>query len=198
MDCRKQVCRPSHLVGLGFIALVSVAPLAAITIPAGTPIEVRTINEINSKRAVVGEQFRASVADPVVVGNRVVIPRGAEATVQLLRTASGNYGVKLHKITVDGRRYDVASSSAELKPASKRGKAVTRGLGGAGVGAAIGGIAGGGKGLGIGALTGGTLGAASTMVGGKKVEVPPETLLSFELRAPVPIHSAGPGRRPAE
>jgi len=58
-------------------------------------------------------------------------------------------------------------------------------LGGAGLGALIGGIAGGGKGAGIGALAGlasGTAVAASKK--GEQVVVPSETLLEFRLEHP--------------
>ena len=60
--------------------------------------------------------------------------------------------------------------------------------GGAALGAIIGGIAGGGKGAAIGAAAGagGGVGAQS-LTRGKNVSVPPESVLSFELNAPLKI-----------
>jgi len=61
-------------------------------------------------------------------------------------------------------------------------------VGGAGLGALIGGIAGGGKGAGIGALAGAGAGTvvASTKKG-QQVSVPSETLLEFRLEHPVDL-----------
>ncbi len=178
--------------GLLCALLLSVAlppARAAEVIPAGTPIEVRLINGIDSSKAAPGEKFRASVADPVVVDSEVVIPRGADATVELVKTAKGQYAVKLHDVTVNGEKYEVASNYAELKTKSKKGKTAKRGAIGAAGGAAVGGIIGGGKGAAIGAVGAGTVGAVTGLASGKKVELAPETRLVFELRAPVAARS---------
>jgi hypothetical protein len=61
-------------------------------------------------------------------------------------------------------------------------------VGGAGLGALIGGIAGGGKGAGIGALAGaagGTAVAASKK--GEQLSIPSESLLEFRLAQPVTL-----------
>lgn len=180
----------AQLLGAALLALLPAAAVAAQTVPAGTPIQIRTVTPIDSSKGAPGERYLATVSDPVVVGNTVVIPRGANASVELLKTGSGNYVLKLYDITVNGRPYEVASSSAEVKGTQGK-KAAKRGILGGGVGAAIGAIAGGGTGAAIGAATGGGVGAASGAISGKRVQVAPETLLTFELRAPVTIQSAG-------
>jgi len=61
-------------------------------------------------------------------------------------------------------------------------------IGGAGLGALIGGLAGGGKGAGIGALAGagaGTAVAASKK--GEQLQIPSETLLEFRLEQPASL-----------
>ena len=50
-----------------------------VAVPAGTTVNVRLIDGIDSTKTAVGEHFRASVDDPIVVGNRVVVPRGVDA-----------------------------------------------------------------------------------------------------------------------
>lgn len=160
---------------------------ARAVIPAGTPVEVRLTRGIDSSRAVPGERFHAIVAEPVVVNNRVVIPRGADAALELIRTTHGQYAVKLNSIGVRGTRYRVASDYATVAAKSRKGKAAKRGAIGAGAGAVVGGLMGGGKGAAIGAGAGAGVGAASALAGGRKVELPPETRLIFRLRSPVAV-----------
>lgn len=50
-------------------------PPVQVTIPAGTVITVRMIDGVDSSRDRAGQNFGASVAAPVGVGDRVIIPR---------------------------------------------------------------------------------------------------------------------------
>lgn len=52
---------------------------ATVTIPAGTAIQLYLSNPLNSRTAQVGDVVHAEVAFPVVVAQRLVIPRGAFA-----------------------------------------------------------------------------------------------------------------------
>ncbi len=159
----------------------------ARNIPATTVINVRLIDTIDSSKATEGQVFNASLADPVIVRGREIAPRGANATVRLLDLEkSGKFkgstglGVVLDTITIDGRAVNVESGTV-TKTSGSQGKntAVKTGVG-AGIGAAIGAIAGGGKGAAIGAGVGGAAGAASQIfTGGKKVQIPSETVLTF-------------------
>ncbi len=68
------------------------------------------------------------------------------------------------------------------------GETTKKVLGGAGLGALIGGIAGGGKGAGIGALAGLATGTAvAATKKGEQVSVPSETLLEFRLEHPTEL-----------
>lgn len=165
-----------------------------ITLPSGTVISVRMIDPIDAKTTAIGERFRASVDDPVVFGNRTVIPRGADCTVQVMKAETGGkikgsdqLALKLYDVTVNGKVYDVASDYAQMKTRGE-GRNTARNAGiMAGIGAAIGAIAGGGKGAAIGAGAGAAAGAAGSMIKGPHLVVPSETRLTFELRAPLPL-----------
>jgi hypothetical protein len=125
-------------------------------------LTVRMIDNIDSTKTGAGERFRASIDDPVVVGNQVVIPRGAECTVQVVQVQENKQlALKLYDVTVKGKPYDVAANYAQLEAqgTSKTKKGVKRGALLGGAGAAIGGIAGGGKGAAIGVASGVGLGA---------------------------------------
>src|ERR1700722_16160618 len=53
-------------------------PVSGIQIPFRTPITVRMIEAVDSKVAHLGQTFRASVDEPVLVNGQTVIPRGAD------------------------------------------------------------------------------------------------------------------------
>jgi hypothetical protein len=174
------------------------APLFApkpIIVDAGTAISVTVDQSVSSKTNNEGDHFEASLAAPVMVGEKQVIPSGAKArgTVTIAKSAGrfkGNaeLGVTLDSVTVNGETYSVKATS--VTEASKgRGKRTAVGAGGgAAVGAIIGAIAGGGKGAAIGAGAGagaGTAGAA--MTGERDITIRAETKLSFKLTAPLEI-----------
>lgn len=47
--------------------------------PAGSKLELMVVNEVSTKIAKAGDRFLLRLAQPLVVGDRVVIPRGAQA-----------------------------------------------------------------------------------------------------------------------
>ena len=55
------------------------APRPAVTVPAGTPINVRLAQDIDVDVSQASQRFKAIVDDPVMVGGSIVIPRGASA-----------------------------------------------------------------------------------------------------------------------
>jgi hypothetical protein len=166
-----------------------------IVVPAGTLLTVRLGQSVGSKISQPGQSFSATVATPVEVDGKVVIPSGANATGTVVDAKPlGRFKggavlrLKLDSIEVNGRERPV-ETSALVRSAKGKGKrtAVLAG-GGAGLGALIGGLAGGGKGAAIGAVAGagaGTTGAAFT--GNKDIVLPAESALSFKLEQPLEI-----------
>jgi hypothetical protein len=174
------------------------APAAApqpIVVEAGTVIVATIDQSISSKTNNPGDHFEASVAAPVMVGGKQVIPSGAKASgaVTVAKSAGrfkGNaeLGVTLNSITVNGQTYQI-QTTAVIEASKGRGKRTGIGAGGgAAAGAIIGAIAGGGKGAAIGAAAGagaGTAGAAFT--GKRDITLPAETKLKFKLVQPLEI-----------
>lgn len=58
---------------------------------AGTHITVQMIDAVDSKRDRPGDEFSGTVAEPVVVGDRVVIPKGAEAKTRLVEAKTSGH-----------------------------------------------------------------------------------------------------------
>jgi hypothetical protein len=168
-----------------------------ITVPQGTVIHVRMIDSISSDRNSAGQMFRGSLDSPVVVHGRTVLPRGAEADVELVGTESAGkvtgrseLALRLDRIRSGGATYAVHSNVPEFR-GSSQGKKTAKSAGiGALAGGGLGAIFGGGKGAAIGAGLGAGTGVATRAVkGGKPVSVGSESLVSFRLTAP--LHIAG-------
>ncbi|HYI93484.1 MAG TPA: hypothetical protein VEX68_08070 [Bryobacteraceae bacterium] len=162
------------------------------SIPAGSTITVRMIDAVNSNSTDVGQTYKASLDEALVVDGRAVAPQGADATVRVARvdqsgTISGREEIALvlSDITVNGRRYTAETENAEVS-AKSRTKESAKIIGGtAAVGAIIGAIAGGGKGAAIGAASGAGAGTAIQAIRGQKIEIPSETKLDFRLTQPL-------------
>jgi hypothetical protein len=182
-----------------FLALAMLLPALAKaegTVPVGAKITVVTDQSVSSKTAKIGQPITGSVAQDVTAGGQVVIPKGSpvKLTVSSVQ-ASGRLStpaklyLRLRTVTVGGKTYTIATSSAGRTLGGKGKRDAGFIGGGAAGGAVIGALAGGGKGAAIGAAAGagaGTAGAAAT--GKKDIEYPAETRLSFTTRAPATIN----------
>lgn len=181
-----------------FLAIVFMVPTlsqAGGTIPQGTPISVVTDQAISSKDAKIGQTVTGTVAKDVTSGGKVIIPKGSAAKLSVSSVqASGRLStpaklyLRLRTVTVGGKTYTLATSSAGRTEKSKGKRDAGFIGGGAAGGAVIGALAGGGKGAAIGAAAGagaGTAGAAAT--GKKDIEFPAEARLTFTTRAAVAI-----------
>jgi outer membrane lipoprotein SlyB len=125
-----------------------------------------------------------------MIGGDVIVPRGSDVELIASKVAQGGrfkgsdvLELKVSTIAVRGRVYPVVTSEAEAKTSGEGKKTAGKVVGGAGLGAIIGGIAGGGKGAAIGAVAGGATGTAVAASGKPHLKVPPETRLEFELKA---------------
>lgn len=166
-----------------------------LTVPSGTVVTVRMIDPISSETAQAGQVFAATVFAPVAVGNRVIIPQGADAKVRVVQVKSaGHYRgqselkVALAGLTINGEERRVESGAYD-KLGSSRGKNTAEKVGGgAGLGALIGGLIGHGKGAGIGAGIGAAAGGIDqAATHGQQVTIPSEAKIDFVLKAPVTV-----------
>src|SRR5689334_10237730 len=166
------------------------APKSAVVIPSGTAFRVRTVDPIDVDVTKAGARFRAAVDDPITLRGDVIVPRGADVTLVAAKVEQGGrmkgsdlIQLKVNSIVVRGHAYPVVSSLTETKTGGEGKKSAGKIIGGAGLGAIIGGIAGGGKGAGIGALVGGATGTAVAASGQPHLKIPAETRLRFQFAA---------------
>jgi hypothetical protein len=180
------------------ICIISVSAGAwqsdSIMLPAGTTFRVRTSQNIDVDSSRSGMKFRGVLDDPIMLGGDIVVPRGADVELVAAKVQQGGkmkgsdlIQLKVDAITVNGRVHPVVTSLSESKTGGEGKKTSRKVLGGAGLGAIIGGIAGGGTGAAIGALAGGAGGTILSASGQPHLKIPAETRLQFQLLAGVKI-----------
>ncbi len=166
-----------------------------ITVPAGTRVLIRTVDAIDSSKQKTGYRFSATLETNLQAEDTVIAPRGttvygrlANASSAGKMSGSSQLTLELTDILINGTAYPLLTSTYEVKGKGEGGNTAKKVVGGAGLGALIGGLAGGGKGAGIGALAGagaGTAVAASKK--GEQLQIPSESLLEFRLEQPVAL-----------
>jgi hypothetical protein len=162
-----------------------------ITVPSGTPIVVRMGQTVSAKDNSVGDSFGGTLAQSVIVHGTTIFRAGTPVTGVVTASkgqgrfkGDGALGISVRRVG----KYDVTTTAYEKTVSGKGKRTAIFAGGGGGAGALIGGIAGGGKG----ALLGGLLGAgggtaAGAFTGNKNVSVPAESVVTFNLAAPLTV-----------
>jgi hypothetical protein len=201
-----RLTKRAYMLAGGAVLLVAAIAVAAatlpgrvdpITVPENTSLRVTLDQSISSDQNRSGDRFEATVSEPVVIDGKTVIPEGARATGLVVDVkhsgrlmGRARLHLSLESIQVDGKSYDVRTTSPARvgKDHKKRNWALIGG--GAGGGALIGAAAGGGEGALIGAPIGAGAGVATAFFTGKRdIRLPAETHLRFTLAEPVTIDS---------
>jgi hypothetical protein len=165
-----------------------------VTLESGTALKVRTLTTLSTKSHDSGDAFEAFLATPLVADGATVARQGAAVRGVVVEADPGgrvkgraHLTVRLTELeTATGDWVDIDTHAiVRWAPGSKRRDAAKIGIG-SGVGAAIGAIAGGGKGAAIGAGAGAGAGTGAVLATrGKPAVIPGETVLTFQLRAPL-------------
>ena len=163
-------------------------------VPAGTELDVRLQNSLNSGTAQVEDRFEATTLVDLNVNGRVLIPAGSvmrgvvtavEPGTRTNRTS--RLTVSFDQVTVNGRAYPMRGTVTQAIEGSGIRGEVPRAGAGAAVGGIIGGLLGGAKGAVLGVLIGG--GGTLAATEGKEVDLPQGTVLRVRVDAPVQISS---------
>jgi hypothetical protein len=160
-----------------------------VQVPAGTEVTVLLIDSISTGKNEPGDQFMASIADPIVVDGQTVIGRGAKVMGRIVDAESAgrvkgkaNMRIVLTGILNGGQTYPIVTRPFIAEAEATKGRDAGIIGGAAGIGAAIGAIAGGKGGAGKGAVIGGAAGTGTVLATkGKEVEFDSETKLKFTL-----------------
>jgi len=171
------------------------APVPPVVIDAGTTLTVTIDQSISTKTNSSGDRFAASLAEPVTVDGKAVLPTGTKVSGTVTQSASAGHlkggaalSLTLDSITANGEKYSIETSSYDQTSKGRGTRTAVGGGGGAAAGAIIGALAGGGKGAAIGALAGGGAGTAGAAYTGKRdIDIPAETRIHFKLTKSVSI-----------
>jgi len=169
-----------------------------MTVPERTPIHITLDQAVASDQNIPGDHFSATVAEPVDVNGKTVIPQGAhvEGLVVDSRKSGHLMGraqlrLVLDAVQVDGKSYDLRTTRDARTGRDHKKRNFALIAGGAGGGALIGAVAGGGEGALIGGPVGAGAGTAVAYFTGKRnIHLRPETPLTFRLEQPVTIDVA--------
>jgi hypothetical protein len=162
----------------------------SVTVPSGTQIKIRMIDSVDSNHNQVGDAFKASLEQAIVVNDQTVVPKGADVYGKLEQaTEAGHIAgrsqlkLALTGVVINGQTIPITTGDYSVTGKSRGVSTAERVGGGAALGALIGGIAGGGGGAALGAGIGAGAGTAvQVMTKGEQVHVPSETLLEFQLQ----------------
>jgi len=159
----------------------------SLVLPEGTEMTVRLEQPLSSRTARVEDRFEATVARPVYVDGRIVIPDGSrvQGTVTVVERAQrpargGRLNLSFDRLLLDdGTTVDLSARLVQVKEDIGSGGTVKQGAIGAAIGAILGKVLGGTKGAIVGVLLGGAGGAISSS--GDDVELPEGTVFTLQL-----------------
>jgi len=166
-----------------------------VTIPSGTPLQIRINRGLDSNDVQVGTQFTGIVMYDVVTGGAVAIPRGATVSGTVIDAKKagvlkgrGELSLQLNSLTLGGQVYPLNSVVWDAHGRDKTASTVNRTVGLGVLGALVGAAAGGGEGAAIGAGVGAGAGVASSAASPNgRVILPPESMLPFTLAEPLGV-----------
>ncbi len=184
--------KPAESKSPGLIERLLAKP---VVVPAGTTLTVKLDEAVGSKISEEGQPFTATLANPIMVEGKEVIPKGStvSGTVTDVKArgrfkGEGRLQLVLNSIHVRGSDYDIQTNPITRIAKGKGKRTAAMVGGGAAAGAVVGALAGGGKGAAIGAGVGAGAGTAGAgLTGNQQIVIPAESALPFKLATPVEI-----------
>jgi len=169
-----------------WLVLLLLAPVPgsfAQTTSGGTEIKVRLVDKLDTGATQAGQEFTATVAEPVRSGGRMILARGTTVKGRVTEVVSSGRLKRPASITLELTKIGGTGLQAEALQIDGKSHAVRNVAlvgGGAAAGAILGGVAGGGKGALIGTAVGAGAGTATAYLTGKQeLVLPSETVLAF-------------------
>jgi hypothetical protein len=165
-------------------------------LPASSVVGLQVDTPLSSERTRLEDRVEARVTRDVSAGGRVAIPAGSRVLGSVTQVERGGklkerarLGVRFHTLVLaDGREMPLRTESI-LREGESPSNESARKIGGAAIGGAIlGAIIGGGKGAVVGSAAGAAGGSAAVMAGDRNAAtLPAGTIVTVRLAAPVTI-----------
>jgi len=173
-------------------------PPEIVEVPAGTTLTVTMIDAVGTDTSKAGDNFTASIAEPVVVNGKTVLGKGMKvrgrvANVDEPGRVKGKAAISLvlTQFVKDNKTYAITTEPFLAQAQAGTKKDAVKVGGGAAIGAVIGAIAGGKKGAAIGAAAGGGAGTAAVLATkGDHIKIDSETKVNFVLKNDVKVETS--------
>lgn len=101
----------------------------SVVLPAGTPVELKTVDPLDSRTAKQGQRFALQVSEDIVVGATTVIPRGTAAVGEVEAVSGKGMVGKAGRLVLQPLFIDVSGERINLLGTNdQRGKDSTAGV----------------------------------------------------------------------
>ena len=168
-----------------------------VQVPESSVVGLRVVTPLSSETARVEDRVEASVTRDVMADGQLAIPAGSRVLGDVVTAERGGkmkdkarLGVRFHTLVLADGRHVPFRTDAIYREGSSPGAESARKIGGAAIGGAVlGAIIGGAKGAAIGGATGAAGGSAVVMAGDRNAAtMPAGTIVTVRLSAPVTIN----------
>lgn len=162
---------------------------AIAEVTAGTPIEIRIDESVNSKTHKIGDWYAISLSRPIMLGEQIIVPAGTAGRGQVVHSAKSGWGGKAGELILAARYLEFEGHRIPLR------------------GMKLGGVGGNNEGLAFGATVAGGLVAMPLVfaLNGKNADIPAGMLATAKLAEALPAKTpvdtpagAGTTGQPAE
>ncbi|MFZ0594302.1 MAG: hypothetical protein WAM39_27855 [Bryobacteraceae bacterium] len=169
---------------------------ARLTLPQGTYVTVRVNQTLSSDKNHPGDAFSATLAKPIIVDGVVVAQSGQTLGGRVVEAekagrieGTSKLRIQLTDLTlVDGQQVPIQSQFINWRGPTSVGRDAAAVAGTTALGAAAGAAADWGRGAAIGAGAGAVVGVIGVLLTrGRPTIIPPESVLTFRVEAPVAI-----------
>lgn len=82
-----------------------------ITVPKGTQLTAVVDHTLRSTKTHEGDTFAASLAAPVKIGGKTVLPKGAHVTGKVVQAKKNELKVELASVTLHGKSYELETNT---------------------------------------------------------------------------------------
>lgn len=139
------------------------------SLPAGTLIEIRIDDNVNSKTHKTGDWYAISLWQPIMIGDQVIIPAGTGGRGQVVHSAKSGWGGKAGELILAARYLEFGDRHIALR------------------GMKLGGVGGNNEGLAFATSVAGGLAAMPVvfMINGKNADIPAGLLATAKLAEPL-------------
>lgn len=147
---------------------------AIAEVTAGTPIEIRIDEAVNSKTHKTGDWYAISLSRPIMLGEQIIVPAGTAGRGQVVHSAKSGWGGKAGELILAARYLEFEGHRIPLR------------------GMKLGGVGGNNEGLAFGATVAGGLVAMPLVfaLNGKNADIPAGMLATAKLAEALPAKAA--------